>query len=412
MLKYLILSFLIISEISLIGQKKQTYEGPYQNGIPAKATARYFYIQDKFGKKIKDGSFRYIVKEKANDQRLVQNFKGDYSQGLKDGEWEYSIKSKDYGSDEDGFAISSEINLIASYSQGYPDGRWEYSALIYKRKHKAGGDLDEKILVKDVKMLLNFKMGVLVDSIQIHDNQGVYIDVLCDELGFLNGDFIIKSKEFVLHNQYSDGFLVKENENASKEYIYYQANKSLKNRGFVIDTITYFNEKTCLITNYLNDNIFNKEYFLFNYIEGDRMFKRNNRGYVISISYKGLYVKELRVKLTSSEEKLIKDIWYYNTKVQELVKNTKIAVKKDPDNKELKKKLNTINGSASQIKGYICIANQCKNYIVISDLIEASESCGNVASLIKGLNNKEAILNRMLEASKAAYVKADKVSKQ
>ena len=412
MLKYLILSLLIITEISLIGQKKQTYEGPYQNGIPARGTARYFYFQDKSGKKIKDGSFRYVVKEKQHDQRMVQSFKGDYSRGLKDGEWEYSIKSKDYGRDKEGFSISSEINLIASYSEGYPNGRWDYSALIYKRKQKPDGDWGERTIVKDIKIILNFKMGVLIDSIQIHDNQGVYLDALCDNLGFLDGDFIIKSDKFSLHNQYSDGFLVKENENSSQEYIYYQANKSLKNKGFTVDTITYFSEKSCLITKYLNDNVFNKEYFLFNYIEGDKMFKRNNRGYVISITYKGLYVKELRVQLTATENKIIKDIWYYNTKVQELVRNTKIAVKRDPENKELKKKLAAINGSAEQIRGYICIANKCKEYVVISDLIEASESCGNASSLITNLNDKEDILTRMLEASRAAYNKADKVSKR
>ena len=412
MLKYLILSLLILSELGLYAQKKLSYEGPYQNGIPAKATARYSYFVDKSGKKIKDGSFRYLVKEKEHDYRFMQNFQGNYSHGLKDGAWEYEIKSKDYTRDNEGFYTTSEISLKASYSVGYPDGEWIYSALVYKRKKKADGDWDKKILVKDVKMQVNFKDGVLMDSIQIHDNQGITLDVLCDAEGFLDGDFVIKSSKFSMKNQYADGFLKVDNGKKSLKYSYYQDNKIIREKDFTLDTITYFDEKNCLITKYLNDNIFNQKYFLFNYIKGDKIFKRNSRGFVTGISYKGLYVKQLMVSLTDLEKKIIADIWYYYSKVVAMEKTAKAALRKDVKNKALKNRVGALHQSAVEIKAYICITDQCKKEVVLSALLKASKSCGEMEILNKNFSSKKVLLQELLKASRAAYLKADKLSKQ
>lgn len=419
MIRYylLILSLLAIFAKPSFGQKPKTYEGAFQNGIPAKGMARYSYYLDKRGNKIKQGSFRYLVKEKTHEYRLTHNFQGEYDKGLKNGVWEYTVKSKDYGSDEQGYATSSEIVLKASYKHGIPEGRWTYSALISKRKKiktkdGKGDKWTEPKIVKDVNIIVNFKDGVLVDSLKIEDRLKGTIDILCDDKGMLDGDFVIKLNGKNVVYKFKEGFSAsKPDGSAVSDYEYFLKTKSNPKKGYVTDTLSFFANKNCLVAKYLNDNVFNNDYFLYNYIEGDKIFTRNGRGRILSVNYKGLYYKRLKAVMSKEESKLVDDIWYYENEVRTIENKLKYSLKKMPSNKSLKQSLERVGQLHKEIKSYTCIAAACKEFVKPDEIkLKAEKKCGKSYILNKGVSSKEELLEKLVKASKSAYDKAAKLS--
>ncbi len=422
--KILLVSVLIFVTGYVSGQKTLTFEGAFQNGIPARATARYSYYLNEKNEKVKHGSFRYLVKEKTRDYRLMHNFQGEYVNGFKNGEWEYSIKSKDYGLDAQGFATSSEIILKAGYNNGIPEGRWEFSAYITKRKKIKSGDKPKwssPEVVKDVKIILNFKNGILVDSLKIVDNQIDRIDVLCDDNGFIDGSFrIIRDGKPVSSALYKSGFLLSTSSSSQvgiarilPHYEYYMKTKDKENKGYEVEEHSLFDRKSCVVANYLNDNVFNRNYFLFNYIDGDKIIKRDSRGRMTGVDYKGLKYKMLKVVVTRNERDLIKDITYYRMKVVDMARMAANDLKKASDNRELKSRVEALNAIAGEMKSYQCIVNVCKDVVILSEVLQKSRaSCGERALLNGKYNSKEELLKAVLLASKSAFDRADKLSKR
>jgi len=416
--KVQIISILLFIINLAFGQKIETYEGPFQNGLPQQATARFTYYLDAKANKIKQGNFRYLVKLKDRDFRFLQNFQGEYSNGLKNGSWEYETKSKDYGIDKQGFSTSIDMSMKANYINGIPEGSWEFRAFITKRKKiPTQGEIQwtKSDTLKDVVIKLNFAKGLLVDSIQIHDNMHVNIDLWCDKNGFIVGNFAVNMFKDSLISFYEDGFLsmTKNNNIEAKnvDFQFYKSNMNAKNKDFVLDTNSLFDQKDCSIRNYLDDNIFNNGYFMFKYIDGDAFMKTNNRGQIQSINYKGLKYKSLIVKLTLEEKKIISDIKYYYSNVNNLYSKAEADFKKSNSDKVLRSRRDELLKLYNEIKSYNCVAEQAKIEAVTSELLAKSISkCGNLPLLNLKISTKKDLLLKLLDASKKANLQAEKMS--
>jgi hypothetical protein len=189
--------------------------------------------------------------------------------------------------------------------------------------------------------------------------------------------------------------------------------KDMENKGYEVEEHSLFERKSCIVANYLNDNVFNRNYFLFNYIDGDKIIKRDSRGRMTGVDYKGLKYKMLKVVLTRNERDLIKDITYYRMKVVDMARMAANDLKKASDNRELKSRVEALNAIAGEMKSYQCIVNVCKDVVILSEVRQkAKASCGERALLNGKYNSKEELLKAVLLASKSAFDRADKLSKR
>jgi len=172
-----------------------------------------------------------------------------------------------------------------------------------------------------------------------------------------------------------------------------------------------FDQKDCSIRNYLDDNIFNNGYFMFKYIDGDAFMKTNNRGQIQSINYKGLKYKSLIVKLTLEEKKIISDIKYYYSNVNNLYSKAEADFKKSNSDKVLRSRRDELLKLYNEIKSYNCVAEQAKIEAVTSELLAKSISkCGNLPLLNLKISTKKDLLLKLLDASKKANLQAEKMS--
>lgn len=398
----------------LNAQRVLTYEGPFQNGLPSKSTARYTYYLDNMNQKVKQGSFRYLVKEKTPDSRLMHNFSGNYKNGLKDGPWEYVIKSKDYSGDNQGFYMSSDIYLSASYRNGVPDGKWVYNSTVSKRKKiliNGKNQWTDYQLITSIFIQVNFKNGVIVDSLQIHDALGDTIDLLANNGGFLNGNLYFyngKTKEI---NEYRNGFYISNQSSENEEFKYYMSMRGKGVDGFIVDTLSLLKNNHFPIMKYLDNHIFNKTIFLYEKIDGDACFVRNTRGVIMKTNLTGLFTLSLKPQLSAAQEKYIEDIWYYQSQVMDMQALTARKIKANPNEISLKNRAEALEIIKNEIQVYHCAANLCKSVVVPNQLYKvAGKNCGKLPSSFSKITTTNKWLSELLLVARSAFTKADNLS--
>jgi hypothetical protein len=412
-MRNLLILFVLALTVNVLGQKTLTFEGPFVNGMPFKATARYNYFLDQKGQQIKHGSFRYIVKEKTSDTRLMHNFSGNYSKGLKSGQWEYIIKSKDYIVDNQGFTESAEIQMMASYSEGLPDGKWTFSANITKRKKVVVDSKEQWVnfqVVKHIYIIANFKQGVLVDSLIIHDlKNGDSLYAFADENGFMQSLIFKKNGKISSDQLYEKGILISNNNVENKEFHMIKKNP---NGSYFFDTLSLLKSPDFQIFTYLKDNFFNKAYFLYERIEGDAVFQRNGRGLIGNPEIGGLFVLDLIPQLSSNQQKIIDDIYYYYSKSLDIQQAAQRKLKENPKDQKLQKANDDLKYITSEILKYHCSAKLTLTITLPSELFKkSSNSCGQLPDKFSKITNVNNWLNELLSASRNAWIEADKLSK-
>ncbi|MBN2745504.1 MAG: hypothetical protein JXR34_02175, partial [Bacteroidales bacterium] len=237
----LIINILIFVNFNSYSQRTETYEGSFLSGKPYPSVVRYGYYLGADGKQIKHGSFRYLVKEKKEDMRMMHNFTGNYKHGQKEGKWEYTIKNKDIGNSQTKFLESAEIQLFANYKDGVPDGKWIYKSYITKRKKTIANGKEKFVdfqVIKNISIIINFSDGLLVDSAYILVNELDTIRFFADASGFVHGNYRHSKTNEML--DFDHGLMSARNGKKNPEYLFYQ---QPKNRNYIAsDTLSLLDD--------------------------------------------------------------------------------------------------------------------------------------------------------------------------
>jgi len=376
--KILSISLLFLSTL-VFGQVLR-YEGPYKNAKNEAGTAAYSYFKDeKTGKIVKHGDFRYRVKIKDAHKRLYRTVSGEYVQGWKNGLWEYSYTTKDYNTMNDGYYYSYDISLKANYKNGWPDGQWLYTGVVKRRQKLRGNDKKKwsqyEILI-DTKAKLNYKMGVLVDSLSIK-RININTTAFMDDNGFMEGDLIIVSDTSKLILHFRDGFIIKnsrpENDVVDQQdyYDYYIKHKSnLKAAGIKLDT-----SALTLYSDFFMDNVFNDEYFNYLYIDGDRIITFEGSRKTMKVDYRGMYKRELKVYTSKEEDDLIRSIYSFNIQANRKAKECTKKYKNSAKGIEARKTMDLAKGISAKLKAYTCVVKLYKNTLLPKEIAKKAESC-------------------------------------
>ncbi|MCK5847123.1 MAG: hypothetical protein KAG84_06775 [Bacteroidales bacterium] len=368
---YITFQFLYLVSFS---QKIQKYSGEFFNGQDVKGEASFSFFTNDKNKRIKTGSFRYSAREKKNDWHFSHNISGKYNDGYKMGKWSYTYSSKDKDVDKHGYYYNISVELDADYNNGVPQGEWLYSCYIFKfqKELKTGRyRKTNKTIVKDIKITLNWNKGKLVDSLIIIDKIGSRVQAPMNKFGVLIGDLILKTPNASTQINYDKGvetMYISSNDTINNlEYETYLTIDDKKAKVRKIKSSYLYNEN-CIIRDIIVDNIYNNEYFLYKYIDGDKLltFKKEFGDYTLSL--KGLYYYMLEPIPTKEESTIFSDISIAQVKTKEALWFTKKALKKTPNNKKLLADKRRATQAITEYKNLQCHIDIYKKYLNLQNI--------------------------------------------
>lgn len=379
---FVLFLFFSIFGLYVNAQKPLRYEGPFNNGLREAGTASYSYILDENRKQIFQGGFRYSVKVKETDYRFTQSFTGNYVAGLKNGQWEYNIATKDYRVPNSDLYETSEIQLTASYRDGIPDGKWKFKAFVQERKNVQNNGQISWLpfkTTKNIEINLNFKNGVLIDTVSINDKLGEYVDYILDENGFVRLLFNHTKNEQTL---YVDGVVFEKrvgesNIEKNPDFVVYSMLKNKKVSNVKLDTLSMFTLPNFTVAKILNGTIFNTNYFLFKYITGDKLLHKDNVGDAYKYDFKGFNYCKLSLNLGKNELYYVQKVDRINTEVSEKLKHCKALVKKNPTDENLRKSELTLEMLADKMSALNCWNSKISTSLTTDQGIAAAQKyCG------------------------------------
>lgn len=395
-MKFIVLFSLLLLFISGAAQKTERFTGDFYNGIKINGTANYSFYTNEQNQKIKHGAFRYSAREKSETWRYSHSITGSYSKGLKEGSWNYLLTSKDFEKDQEGHFYNIDVSMTAEYSNGYPNGRWVYQCKIskHKKENKQGRIRNTASQVTtDVHIVLNWKNGVLIDSLIIDDAFQQNISLVMNNNGFLDGNYHIKSKDQSKNkNTIYEAGILKKTYNGSKsnldtEYSCYtslpQASEKVK-----MTKESLFKSKPKPISDYLNTHIFNSDYFMYRYIDGDKILKRDKKFGDYSVKYKGLYYYNLSPIMDAEENVIISEINSAYQKLKQADAKNKYYISKYPNDKQYQDKQRYIKTALSSFNKINCHISSYRKYLSLQKTTAmANQSCSPIKNT-EGLKKK------------------------
>lgn len=402
--KWKIVLVLVLFGYGFLGaQETFKYQGSFQNGLPHPAEASYsYYIDESTHSKMLDGSFKYRVRISNDLYRFYQDIKGKYSSNLKIGTWQYKTSFKDYNPEMGRDYLSGNMTLSARYSKGVPNGDWNYS-YTYKTRDKLdilNGRIKWSSYSPTYVQQLKFTMneGMITDSIFIRNGNKWSVKGQFNKNGMLDGTWYIDTKETDTILSYDNGILKEKKiilENGEEEKTVYTLspetmqkielisnnnqpdNTLLKNLKYTIDTMQLVKNRSHYISTAINDYIFRNKYFLFNYIDGDKMGFKELRGtYILELGNKASQ-NEL-VKLDSIK-KIHDDFTRMNIDINNLSKTKRFS----PQQESLIKIVKYYSKIAQR---YECMSESLLTYMDIEKgKARAEENCSNIVQVIEGI---------------------------
>ena len=375
----IVLNFIIILSFA---QKTERFNGEFFNGDKIKGTASYAFYIDENNNQIKDGSFRYSAREKNDKFRYSHGISGTYKKGLKTDKWTYNYSTKDYKQDRDGYFYTINVELNSLYNNGFPMGKWIYSSKItkYKKILKKGKYKKTDIVeVKDISIIINWKNNKLIDSLIIKNNIGESIYVMMNDEGIMNGEFYFleDQKEFwnyengVLKNKGVDTNIV-----INKEYESYY---NIKKQDEKVKKIkkSLLNRDGCLIAKYIKEEIYNHDYTLYRYIDGDKVIVLDKKTNQTKLKYKGLYYYKLKPILSTKESSIIKSIIADNERIRQAEWLTNQQILKNPKEKKFQDDKKRIVNALKEFKQVNCFISFYKEYLSLDNIkVVTQTNCG------------------------------------
>ncbi len=377
----LLLAIFIYSH-NLFSQKTERYSGDYYNGTNIKGESNYAFYQEK-NKKIKHGPFRYSARAKGEDWRYSHSISGEFSKGFKNGNWTYNLNSKSHEKDKLGFYYNITVDLTANYKNGLPDGEWMYTCYVNKYKKVLKGGRMRKAEskdTKDIKIIANWKNGKLIDSLIINDKLGKTIHISMNNFGVLINHKTIKGENTTYEMQYLKGIesskLINGNMVNNSEYFAFSNLGTTDNPAKKIKHSLFDNQK-CIIAKYIDDNLFNNDYFLYKYIEGDKLLHTKLEYGDYTVNHKGLYYYTLEPIISSEESEIIKKINIAEEKTKESLWYYNKEIKKNPKDKKLKSDRQRVRNTLLVYKDLQCNIKAYKKHLSLINLLE-NNSCNKI----------------------------------
>lgn len=305
-IKYLI--FVLFIPACALSQTLKNYAGTFTDGrMGQNGIANYSYYEDeKTHKYIKHGSFSYSFNGVGDYKGFNQTIKGNYKNGLKDGLWTYTLSFADFNI-ENGLVMlaatnkytTGKITLTANYKDGYAHGVWKTN-WSYKKRSKDYYNR-EWLPFEEQKTLaieMNFANGYLSGKVSIKNDFSPFeANGNFDQNSLATGTWVVKdigwnnSKDLIYKDNILYEFIGREistgNVNGQQKnqpiYDKYIASKDLSSvemeeKGIKIDTV--YGIKCAAYSNIENhiSKLFNEDYFLYQFIDGDLSFKEGIKG--------------------------------------------------------------------------------------------------------------------------------------
>lgn len=370
----ILLSFLILNLVfnDANSQKRLKYEGPFPTSLRQPAEVTYTYFIDKDGKKVKDGIFRYVVKIKETRNNIkIHHFvtiQGSYNKGLMHDSWDYRIMSRNYETENDNY-LYSEIQLKANYKDGIPDGKWEYKADVKKRSIKENSS---RVLwnpyeeIKNIEIKLNFKNGLLTDSLKIKYNENVEYEAFMNDKSVIDGVLKIYDKTM----NYHQGFFITDNN--SKEFQAYKEYIENQNQDFYSDTSSILNSTGSEIKKIINEEIFNEKNFLYSYLvenSNDNKSSCNKKDL-----YSGLFYIILKPRITEDFTSKAANIRHNSKRIKDHQEIFTNKHGKYPEDREKRTELAKLQSYNKTLNSYTCLINHLSKEALVENAIRYSEN--------------------------------------
>ncbi|GHC57659.1 hypothetical protein [Ulvibacter litoralis] len=281
----LLITFLLISTFTNAQKAPKVFTDTFEDG---KLTYSY-YIDNETSEMVKHGNFKYekkLTSERTNGT-LTNLITGNFKDGLRDGTFQYNIKTKDYPNYV-GTYTTKITSATLTYSNGLPNGIWKVSSSWRTRDYNYRLEKYTWSKYSDYSTEYaetNFKNGIATGKTKFknaEDKEGVSFTLSPE--GFMVGKYLFKDTYDIFDLEFnSQGILVKtiirdksgnvESKNfanvemveIANQYMRKKiTNKDLLSQKIKIDTVN--NGLSFLDYNY----IFEKDIFLFREIGGDK----------------------------------------------------------------------------------------------------------------------------------------------
>ena len=286
--------------ISAFSQTLKTFNGTFDDDRLQHGIAVYTYYEDpETHEYLKQGSFKYTLNGKGDQQGYNQTITGNFEKGLKTGRWTYSTTMTDFGSNNPYY--TGTVSLVSNYKNGYADGNWkEVRSYKTRKKYYSNGQYnwDAFAPLKTMTINMNFKNGYMVGEVNINDEfanfkaSGNYDNnSLCTGTWIINDLNWGKNRELIYKDNCLYEFIARSNSGAVEggttkyqtsydNYIKATTMTAAEREeiGFSIDTICGGN---CAATNNIQEyfpKLFSVDYFLYNFIGGDLSFEEGFKG--------------------------------------------------------------------------------------------------------------------------------------
>lgn len=411
--RILISSFLLICYLHTSnGQKTVKYEGNLSTIFSTAGVENYnYYVDETNGKKIKQGYYRYTLKQNRGFSKLYKTINGIYDKNLKSGVWTYKITLRDYQEKGKRNYTTATLNLTARYNNGLPDGKWVYSGSFKEREivSQQSGRVkwDKYQNVVNEKIILNFREGILVDTLLCNAPELQVFGIINNE-GFFMGDWSyslngkIEVQKFQNGLMYLNGYLneadsmvLKSNDHAAYlipkletiEKLKQESPKKLKDLNYKTDTTILFASDENMVTKIVLKNIFNNPYFLFRYLEGDN-FSFNQ--------LKGGYQQKIVNQVSANQQQQIYVIANYRENFKRINQSLQNKVRGKQISDRSKELMNLMNFYERIADKYECMSKALCAKIEFDDAKKHCDKvCRNTVTIPEGLpefNSREGAL--------------------
>ncbi len=294
--------------VCAFSQTLKNYNGTFADGrMGQNGTATYSYYEDeKTNEYIKHGSFLYTFNGVDDYKGFNQTIKGNYKNGLKDGLWTYTLSFADFNI-ENGLVMlaatnkytTGKITLTTNYKDGYAHGVWKTN-WSYKKRSKDYYNREWLPFeaLKTLAIEMNFDNGYLAGKVNIKNDFSPFEATgIFDQNSLASGTWVVKdigwnnSKELIYKDNFLYEFIGREistgnvngqqkNQSAYDKYIAYKdlSSGEMEEKGIKIDTL--YGTKCAAYSNIENyiSKLFNEDYFLYQFIDGDLSFKEGIKG--------------------------------------------------------------------------------------------------------------------------------------
>lgn len=281
-MKKLIMLFVLSLNIALVySQDKVRFDGNFSTCLSTAGEADYYYYREN-GDKLKDGSFRYKLRQEKAYGRIQQRVKGYFEKGEYDRSWAINTSLRDYEYQDK--YCTGKVNLRIPFNDNTPNGSCGFSMNLKYRElesvnnGRARWGEYERFINQTSKF--SFYEGVLVDTFEVKTNKYRIFGIL-DMEGTLMGQWFYSDSENSIVKTYRKGFLVNKiikNQEGKiikqksyetdyekyKTYINLKGEDSVKDLKYSIKKFSLLNEKKSAYYQFFNGAIIKNDFFCLN----------------------------------------------------------------------------------------------------------------------------------------------------